>query len=512
MNFARAVVLALASATSLAAGTAPAPGPAVGAVALVPLDDRPVNLQDVQLAGTLAGVAVTAPPRYRLGRGDAEGDADGIAEWLDALDVSKTDTVIVSTDMLAFGGFRASRRADVAAEKALSRLKALGRLKSRRSGVRVFAFTTLLGPSLADDGHKGAWKTALARWAELGGPDATAPAVAAEARAIEQQIPSTMLDRYKAARARNLAVTETAIELLAHGEVDYLVVAAEEDAPCGICAAERAHVSGELAASIAAHHAAIVIRADPVATLLVTRALAAPGRHVALEMVPESGMSPASAAAQQSLEIAGVASVARAGAGDATAVIYSGNNAASASAAAQKVDRALSSGGRVVVADIGSAGTGSNVPLIEALRIKHAFQRLWGYSSGDAPVAVARALAAAVISRDDAAARAAREQVLLNRLAVDFAYAAVARPDAPEDYFTPNHLDVGHLSLDQIQRAEVYLSGQVKPLVENLITDVSAPTRSHRVGPIAVRDVNDFKLKLASGGLDDVEISFVLTP
>jgi hypothetical protein len=51
---------------------------------------------------------------------------------------------------------------------------------------------------------------------------------------------------------------------------------------------------------------------------------------------------------------------------------------------------------------------------------------------------------------------------------------------------------------------------QVKPLVENLISDVGAARRL-KPGPNAVRDVNDFTLKLSWGRLDEVEITFTLT-
>jgi hypothetical protein len=142
--------------------------------------------------------------------------------------------------------------------------------------------------------------------------------------------------------------------------------------------------------------------------------------------------------------------------------------------------------------------------------VKHAFQKLAGFSAGDAPVAIARALTAAAISRDDAASRLAREQVLLQRLAVDFVYAAIVRPQAIDDYLQPHQIDPAHLDADQARRTEAYLMEQVKPLVENLISDVGAARRL-KPGPNAVRDVNDFTLKLSWGRLDEVEIGFTLT-
>ncbi len=190
-------------------------------------------------------------------------------------------------------------------------------------------------------------------------------------------------------------------------------------------------------------------------------------------------------------------------------VVYTGRDDG-AGAAGEKVARALASASRVSVADVGAAGEGAAIPFIEALRAKRAFQKLAGFSAGDAPIAIARALTAAAISRDDAASRLAREQVLLQRLAVDFVYAAIVRPQAIDDYLQPHQIDPAHLDADQARRTESYLIEQVKPLVENLISDVGA-ARKLKPGPNAVRDVNDFTLKLSWGRLDEVEIGFTLT-
>jgi Protein of unknown function (DUF4127) len=502
--------MALAATTVAVLGFGAAPSPAVAPrVALVPLDDRPVNLQDVQLTASLAGNELIVPPRYRLGRADSEGDADGIAAWLDALDLTGLDAVVVSTDMLAYGGWRASKRPDTTLEKALSRMQAIGRLKARRKQLHVFAFSTLLGLSLADDGHKGAWKAALLRWAELGGASSSSP----EIGSIESQIPTSMLDRYRAARARNLGVVNAAIALVTSGGIDYLAVASDGEPPRGVAASERAEVTTTLAAPIEAHRAALTTGGDQIGTLLVARALGVPGRRVSIEQRPAgiAAAEPLSTAIQQASEIAGIA----AGAGktgDVTCVIYSGRDDTTASASASEtVARLLSAAGRVSLADVEEAGAGASVPLVEALRQRHAFHQLAGYAAGDSRVAVAGALAAAAIARDDPASRDARELVVLHRLAVDFVYGTVVRPQALDDYLEPHHIDPAHLDLDQVQRTEKYLSEQVKPLVESLIADIGAEPRRRKAGPVALREVKDFKLRLPWGRLDEVELSFTLT-
>lgn len=490
-------------------------------VALVPLDDRPVNLQDVQLAGTVAGAEVTAPPRYRLGRLDQEGDADGIAEWLDALDVAKVDAVIVSTDMLAYGGWRASRRPDPGQERVLRRIDAISRLKARRKALRIYAFSTLLGLSLADDGRKGAWKDALQHWAELGGSSAPDPKAASEAKDLEAQIPTTMLERYRQARARNLAVTKAGIDLAANGTIDFLAVGSDEDTPRGVATADRAAIAAAISAPAVDGRAAFVPGTDEIATLLLARAVgqaSGAGRRVTMEILPAL-KNPGQAAATLSqtidslLVVSGATPAGQSATRDLTCLVYTGrDDSAQSAAASDRAAKILTAGGRVVIADIAiGGGDGAAVPLVEALRVKHVFQRLSGYAAGVTNTTLASALAQGLLRNDGAATADARAVVLLHRLAVDFVYQSVVRPQALDDYLAPHSIDPAHLDPDQVLRTELYLANQVKPLVENLIGDVTEPgARKVRAGPLAVRDVDGFKFKLPWGRLDEAEISFTL--
>jgi hypothetical protein len=493
--------------------TALRPPPAAMHVALVPLDDRPASLQDVQLAGTLGGIEVTAPPRYRLGRFDHEGDADLIAEWLDKLDVAKLDAVVVSTDMLAYGGWRASRRPDASQEKSLRRIDALGRLKARNKDLSIYAFSTLLGLALADDGRKGAWKESLQRWAVLGGEGA-------EATALAGQIPPSMLERYRATRARNLAVTKAAIDMASSGAIDFLVVGGVDPSPQGVVKADHDAVSSAIEAPALKGRAVLVSGADQIATLLLVRAarhkLGARHRvHVhVLPDVHDPSATTVDATIATLVAVTGAPVVGTPGARELTCLVFNGGSDREAPGRlADRAAKAIATGQHVAIADIGAPGATSTVPLIEALRAKHLFQRISGYAAGDAALAIASALTQGLLL-SDAPPRAAesRANVLLHRLAVDFVYQSVVRPQAIDDYLTPHQIDPAHLDADQVIRVEAYLLEQVKPLVENLIGDVTEPgVHPIRPGPLAVRDVADFTLKLPWGRLDEVEIAFHLT-
>ena len=189
------------------------------------------------MAGAVADAEVIGPPRYRLGHFTAEGDADGIAEWLDGLDLTGIDAVIVSTDMLAYGSQIASRRPAPSQEKALRRVAALGRLKARRKDVRVYASARCCRCSLQRMGGRGRGGRR-----SCGGPNWAAAREgsegAAEAQQLEADIPPPMIELYRTVRARNLAVTGAALDLVPNGGVDDLVIVATSP-PRGLAAASR---------------------------------------------------------------------------------------------------------------------------------------------------------------------------------------------------------------------------------------------------------------------------------
>jgi uncharacterized protein DUF4127 len=496
-------------------------------IAVVPLDDRPAGLQAAQLAGAIADAEVVGPPKYRLGHFTAEGDADGIAEWLDGLDLATIDAVIVSTDMLAYGGQIASRRPSPSQEKALRRIAALGRLKARRKDVRVYAYSTLLPLSPPEDGRKGKWRETIVQWAELGGSNAKDPKAAAEAQQLEAEIPPPMIELYRTVRARNLAVTAAALDLVSKGAVNDLALVATSSTPRGIAGAEQDDLTARAASQGVAARVQVVADADPLGLLLLGRAVGdITGVHPGV--VVESGVPSVTPVAESLVQVAGSALAKQAGPRDLTWLV---SGAPTDEAGARKVvDQAaslVSAGRRVAMADVASGeATGASVPLVEALRNRHLFTRLASYAGGPAPASLASSLVegllrVSAVTRTpppDAALQSRLDDAqiiaVLHHLVVDFAYQAVIRPQAVTDYLAAHAMNPSALDADQATRVEAYLTGEVKPLAENLVGDLDdqpMPSRGpRRAATKRFRNLEDFKLRLPWGRLDDVEISFVL--
>src|SRR5450432_2387847 len=90
-------------------------------VLLVPLDSRPAAGQFATMIGRMDSVDVRLPPYDSLGRFTSPGSPAAVLHWLETQDYHDVDAVIVSADMVAYGGLIASRVDDATESQALYR-------------------------------------------------------------------------------------------------------------------------------------------------------------------------------------------------------------------------------------------------------------------------------------------------------------------------------------------------------------------------------------------------------
>lgn len=470
---------------------APSPMPVSARVALVPLDDRPSSLQVPVLLGEVADTQVLTPPRGVLGRFLKTGDGDAIAQWLDGLDLSTLDAVVISTDMLAYGGLAGSRVPRVFEAEARRRLDALGRLKQRRPDLRVYAFSTILRLPPAPDADTDGWRQT---------------------------------------RARNQAINLSLIERAAGGSLDYLVFTQDIDGPGRVDPDNRAALAAAIGAG-QTNRIAIQAGTEHVAMLLLTRALAT--RFGYQPIVQPVYSSPT--AQKTASMVAGHVATAGGRVADRGGIqlfVYASRHESpdQADAFAARIATVVTAGGRVAVADLDITGAspGAWLPLVEGLRTRKLLPRLYSYASvGPVEDTLGTALAHALLfglavdkiapSSPEVGLRvaAAQVKVLLHRLVNDFLYQSVVRGQVTEDFIRARGLNP--LRLDESGRARVerHLVGELKPLAESLTADFTAQawtlpaqsTRRPRVG-LMVKDIEGFTIALPWSRMAEAEIAF----
>ena len=254
---------------------------------LIPLDDRPSSVDFPVRIGAIAGATVVTPPRELLGRFTQPADADAVQRWVRATltltsrgtarprDAAPVDAVIVSVDLLTYGGLVASRTLESGSvEQALARLQLLREIRARYPRLPLYASASLMRLAPTADGQNEAYREALARWAEIA-PDSMRPAEAEELVRLRARIPDAILTAYRAARARNVRVHEALLELSADGVLTHLVFTQDDARARGVHLGERDRLTAQVARRGLQDRISIQAGTDEFGMLLVARALTA---------------------------------------------------------------------------------------------------------------------------------------------------------------------------------------------------------------------------------------------
>jgi hypothetical protein len=239
-------------------------------VLLIPLDDRPPCLQFPVRLGPVGDIEVVAPPREMLGKFTTPGEPEKIMAWLAGQDLKKFDALVVSLDMLAYGGLVAMREyGNVTRETAQKRIDFVRELKKKAPRLPIYGSSVIMRLAPTGNVVNEAYRVKLARWAEISSE--SEEKLQTEARRLEKEIPAEALKNYKLARARNLAGNFQAIELTKNGIFDYLIVSQDDAHPTGVHVPERESLIAEIKKIGLSEKVPVQPGADEVSMLLMAR-------------------------------------------------------------------------------------------------------------------------------------------------------------------------------------------------------------------------------------------------
>lgn len=286
----------------------------LGAIVFVPMYATPTARQLPVMAGAIAGVRIVEPPRRWLGDYIAPGDVAAIATWLERPPAQTADAFVISTDMLAYGGLDPSRVLDgVSTAEAIERLDALVALRTARPRAWIAAFGTIMRLEPTAVEPVGAARTYWAgaqpptweyiwEYAQLHDPPL--PSESARAQQLRSLIGESTLSEYLQARTRDRAVDLAALQLVANGTINHLVLGQDDAGPVGLHVNDVRALRDAVIALHVADRAAIEPGADELGIVFVARGMArqiAWTPHVAVRYSTPDG-----AATQDPLEFAPV--------------------------------------------------------------------------------------------------------------------------------------------------------------------------------------------------------------
>lgn len=457
-------------------------------VALLPLDERPVNTTLPRDVAALAGVDLALPPAGLLPRGRRAGDVEGLGRWLRSQADRGAGSIGVYLDTLVHGGLIAARISEDAVEACLGRLSVLAEVVASHPATTLEAVSLVTRASNSDDAGEEPeyWSRHGRRLHRLGAllhrrfEDALDREGSGELEALEEAVPAEIRLDFEHRRLRNHLINLRALDLASQGVLSTLLITADDTARYSAGSLEQRWLGHWAGALLTSGTVMMYPGADEVGCTLVARALnrmasapvagseeAATGRagrvtagpvRIAvacalpddMERVPPFENSPLTESVLRQVEAAGAVPVVGqrwglpadpfdvlmvvhpAGIDGLDLVVDAPPEAPGpATATADLVARAMAFGKPVVVADVRYAN-GSDPVLVAALRRRGLLDRLAGYAGWNTAgntlgTAVGVGVAVAVGERLGSGSPHQLEKLLVHRLLEDDVYQARGR-------------------------------------------------------------------------------------
>lgn len=212
-------------------------------LALVPLDERPVNTRYPQMLGAIGGARVLLPPPALRGHRRTPADLRGLDRWL-AQTMPQAQAAIVSCDYFAFGNLINARTSHGSAADALDRLRQLAQVNAR---CPVHAFSLITRVSNADDAieepaYWAQWGTRCYAYARLAHQQQCGVLDNDGQRELQQVqalLPPEILADWLGRRLRNHTVNLGLLDMAARGDLASLLLTSDDTSPWGFPSRER---------------------------------------------------------------------------------------------------------------------------------------------------------------------------------------------------------------------------------------------------------------------------------
>ncbi|MCQ6562899.1 DUF4127 family protein [Paenibacillus mendelii] len=212
----------------------------------VPLDERPCNYEYPAALARIGELPLTSPPLHLLGNKKRPADTTGIMNWL-IESAQDANDLVVSIDMLVYGGIVPSRLHHHTEEECLQRLSILRELKAAHPSLRIHAFNLIMRtPSYNSDDEEPAyyeqhgesiyrysWLSDKRTYGELPASEQ------AEWERLHTVIPQAVLTEHLQRRSVNAFINEASVKFVHEGIIDTLIIPLDDNAEYGFTASER---------------------------------------------------------------------------------------------------------------------------------------------------------------------------------------------------------------------------------------------------------------------------------
>lgn len=243
-------------------------------IVFLPLDERPCNVKFPQVLFDGKSFTVVCPPEF--GSKKEPADFHILEEFL-LRECRNGDGLVLSVDMLLYGGLVPSRLHRLTNQELFSRLELIRELKRVNPALKIYAFHCIMRCptySSADEepdyyGQYGEaiHKLGAARHKVLRGEEEAR----GQAEGLESRIPWEYLEDYLARRTKNLELNLAMLTLMEEGVAEFLVVPQDDAAPLGFTAMDQEQVRRTVREKRLQHKVLIYPGADELGLTLLAR-------------------------------------------------------------------------------------------------------------------------------------------------------------------------------------------------------------------------------------------------
>lgn len=250
-------------------------------IVYLPLDERPCNHLFPEMIASLQKERLNFEniPKQLLGKKKQAADVAAVHDWLIA-QVQEADALVVSIEMLVYGGLLPSRLHHLSVNDADARLTILRRIKKECPNIKIYAANLIMRtPKYSSDDEEPSYYATYGEsifWrAYLLDKKSRQELTDDEEKKLdrlENQVPPQYLTDYEARRKINIDVTTKVLDYVTQGIIDYLVIPQDDSAPFGYTALDQKKVQALLWEKQLEGKVAIYPGADEVGATLIARA------------------------------------------------------------------------------------------------------------------------------------------------------------------------------------------------------------------------------------------------
>ncbi|MFU0783131.1 MAG: DUF4127 domain-containing protein [Thermoanaerobacterium thermosaccharolyticum] len=215
-------------------------------VMYIPLDERPCNYIYPKMIMDISDIEMIEPTLDILGNKKSAADVDKLKDWI-INNINDVSHLVVSVDMLLYGGIVPSRLHKMTFDECIKRLELIKELKTMNRNLKVYGFNLIMrSPSYnssdeepdyyEDYGEKIFQYGVLSDKLEL---NVAADEDISEYDKIKNQIPMDVLNDFLNRRRVNHLINLKVVDLVKEGIIDFLIIPMDDCSKYGFSAKER---------------------------------------------------------------------------------------------------------------------------------------------------------------------------------------------------------------------------------------------------------------------------------